>query len=77
MEEVAKRLESRVAKIKFTKQEIKNGGTKARLNVCIKDISNIAAVMKTSNTREAEDYHWTLVADLMNALDSILTHYGV
>jgi hypothetical protein len=34
-------------------------------------------VMKTSNTREAEDYHWTLVADLMNALDSILTHYGV
>jgi len=76
IEDVATKLESRINTIKFSALETKDGGEKARLDVVINSIRGIAADMIQSKKNEPYDYHWILVAELILALDSILTHFG-
>lgn len=61
----------RISKIKFNKEDEQNGGIKARLDVTIKSLEDLAD--KISKLKdEPEDYHWILVADLAFIIDTIL-----
>src|ERR1035441_4787132 len=64
VEETVAKLSHRVDLIKFSENEGKPGGAKARIGAAIEQLRYVSEQMKKSTQREPEDYHWIIISEL-------------
>lgn len=77
LEDTVKQLEDRCNKIRFTENETVDGGLKPRTFVPLKRLQELAIEMQKSKAKEADDYHWLIIGELVQIIDSVLRHYKV
>lgn len=77
IEATASSLQERCNKIKFSAEEVRDGDNKPKTFVAIKGLKDIAKEMKNSRDKEPDDYHWLIIGELIQIIDSILRHHKI
>lgn len=65
-------IEKRSKSVKFSADDSEAGGSKARLDVAISRLRDIAKKMSQSTSPEFNDYHWEIVGCLISVITSLL-----
>lgn len=72
LQSFAQRLARRTEFIEFVPDETRNGGAKPRLEVAIESLVRQGEELKQRPQREAEDYHWEIIASLVWCITALL-----
>ena len=74
LKNVSTEISRRTSKIEFEEWESQSGEPKIRLDVALKNLSDIGDAMGNLEEFELNDYHWNIVGVLLQVIASILDH---
>lgn len=67
-------LEARLKQHYFHPDEGLAGGAKARLDVALEELREVAKEMQKSSEKEPQDYHWLIIGSMVSIISSLLDH---
>ena len=74
LQKTAEHLRLRVDKIKFAPEALEKGGAKIRIDVAIDQLENLGVELMSQNSKEPNDYHWSIIAEFVFVIGGLLDH---